>query len=102
MYPNNLLNSSLHHINSDKFPSSLCSCGEDVQTAKHLLLQCKLVEDALKAEAHDLLVKAVGEEEAAMDCSITILNASRNKKFLEVVHQIINSQIDTLHVNVEI
>ena len=102
MYPNNLLNSSLHHINSDKFPSSLCSCGEDVQTAKHLLLQCKLVEDALKAEAHDLLVKSLGEEEASMDCSITILNASRNKKFLEVVHQIINSQIDTLHVNVEI
>ena len=102
MYPNNLLNNFLHRVNSEKFPSPLCSCGEDIQTAQHVMFRCNLVEDTLKAEAHNLLVQAVGEHEAEIDCSIPLLNASRNKRFMEITNQIINSQVNNLNIKIEL
>ena len=68
----------------------------------HVLFRCSLVEDNLKAEAYNVLVQTVGEESAAMDCSMSLVNASRNKDFLEIVNQIICSQINSLHTNIEI
>ena len=102
MYPNNLLNSFLHRVNNEKFPSPFCSCGEEIQTAQHVLFQCNLVEDTLKSEAYNILVQTVGEEEAAMDCSIPIINASRNKRFLDIANQILENQINNLNTNIEI
>ena len=102
MYPNNLLNNFLHRVNNEKFPSPLCSCGEEIQTAKHVLFHCCLVEDTLKAEAYNLLVDIAGEECAMVDCNIALLNASRNKKFLELINQIICVQKNILHTNIEL
>ena len=102
MYPNNLLNGFLYGLNNEKFPSPLCKCGEEIQTVKHILFQCNLVEDTLKAEAYNLLVQTVGEAEAAMDSTVTLLNASRDEKFMDKLIQIIQSQLENLHTSIEI
>ena len=102
MYPNNLLNSFLYRFNKQKFPSPLCSCGEEIQTTKHVLFQCPAVEDTLKDEAYNLMVQILGETEAAIDSSVTLLNASRNKQFMDKIHNIIICQIDNLHTSIEL
>ena len=43
-YKNNLLNSFLFSTEKRLCPSPLCSCGEEEQTAFHLLCNCRLVD----------------------------------------------------------
>ena len=102
LYPNNLLNSTLHRIIPAKFPSPLCGCGNDIQTGHHILFQCNRVSKELKSEAYDTLERIVGEEEAAIDNSIIILKASRNKKFVELLAEIVQKQANNLNTSVDI
>ena len=60
-YPNNTLNSFLHTINSEKFPTPTCHCGESSQTAHHVLFNCSTVDEALRLEAYSLLQQVVGD-----------------------------------------
>ena len=74
-YPNNTLNSFLHAINSDKFPSPICGCGESDQTAHHVLFNCRHVEESIRLEAYRLLQEVVGDENAASESSLVLMKA---------------------------
>ena len=102
LYPNNLLNNSLHRIDAEKFQSPLCHCGSEVQSAHHILFRCALVDDTDKAQAYSLLEKIVGEDEAREDSHVTLLNASRCREFMSKVSDIIEQQIEHLHTSVEL
>ena len=51
-YENNLLNHFLYRYNPTKFITPLCDCGEEEQTAHHILFRCKLVEDDLRHRSY--------------------------------------------------
>ena len=88
-YENNLMNSFFHRIDNNKFPSSLCPCQTEQQTAHHILFRCPLVPNAMKETAQNCLCGALGVENYEEN-HITLLNASRSQKFLDSVVQIIS------------
>ena len=99
-YPNNILNSSLHNINSEKFPNPFCKCGNGHQTAYHILFYCKLVNQQLKDEAMCILKSIVGETEFSLENSLILLKASQNEKFMKVISEIIKQQMHHLRTSV--
>ena len=99
-YPNNILNSSLHNINSEKFPNPFCKCGDGHQTAYHILFYCKLVNQQLKDEARCILKSIVGETEFTMENSLILLKASQNEKFMKVISETIKQQMHHLRTSV--
>ena len=76
LYPNNILNSFLYRIDRDKFPTPLCSCDEEEQTAHHVLFRCKLGDPDIRKELFNMLQQTVGEETASIESSTVLLKAS--------------------------
>ena len=99
-YPNNILNSSLHSINSEKFPNPSCSCGNSHQTAHHILFHCRNTDTSIKEEAFDILEQIVGINEASTESSLVLLKASKNQLFINKISEIIIKQMP--HLNTEI
>ena len=87
-YENNLMNQFLYRYNPTKFITPLCDCGEEEQTAHHILFRCKLVEDDLRHRSYKCLQQAVGVESAVIDSTVVLVNASREPAFMESVKQI--------------
>ena len=102
LYQNSLLNSSLNRINPLKFPSPLCECEAESQTGHHILFRCPFLEPEIKTDTYNLLVKIVGENQAATDNPVTLLNASRNKEFISKICKIVTLQSKYLHTTVEL
>ena len=102
MYPNNLLNSSLHAINSEKFPSPMCKCGQSQQTAHHILFQCGKTDISSRQEAFNLLQTIVGEAEATVENSLVLLKACKNQKFIQITSRIIQQQMENLNCDVQL
>ena len=102
LYENNLLNNFLHRFNSEQYPSPLCDCGVEEQTAHHILFRCPLVNSELRVRAFNSLKQAVGSELAELDTPTTLLNASRHKNFMQQVVQIVNSIKDSLRTQIEL
>ena len=101
-YQNNLLNSSLNRINPLKFPSPLCVCETECQSGHHILFRCPFLEDEIKTDTYNLLVKIVGENQAATENPVTLLNASRNKEFISKICKIVILQSKYLHTTIEL
>ena len=97
-YPNNLLNSFLYRRNIPDITSPMCHCGEEEQTPHHIVLRCKHVSPELRARAVDCLQTAGDTEEN----SIALLNMSRDKDFMNLLHEIIHSQRDVLRSSIEL
>jgi hypothetical protein len=101
MYDNNLLQSFLHRFDRQKYSSPLCPCGDEEQTAFHLLLRCSLVPPEFRAETLAELKKVTGQE-VFVESSVTILNASRSPKFIHSVTQTLSTIKDTLRTEIEL
>ena len=95
-YENNLMNSFLHRIDNHKFPSSLCPCQTEQQTAHHISFRCPLVSIGMKVSALNSLCDALGLENY-QENHITLLNASRSQKFLDSALEIISHLGDMLN-----
>ena len=102
MYPNNTLNSFLHSFNSEKFHSPMCSCGDSVQTAHHVLFTCSHVDEPLRLEAYRELQQVVGEADAAMESELVILKASKSTKFLQKTCEIMKIQAIHMTTHIEL
>ena len=90
-YPNNLLNSFTHRYNDQKFPSPICSCGEEPQTSHHLLFRCNKTDETLRAETFELFKRIIGEE-AEIDNHLNLLKVCKNEKFLQNITHIVKQQ----------
>ena len=101
LYDNNLLQDFLHKINSDKFNSPMCPCGDEEQTAHHILFRCQLVNAELRAEAYFELEQAVGSDIAVED-SVTLLSASRHQPFMDKIVDIVTVLQNTLKTSIEL
>ena len=93
-YKNNLLNTFLFTTERRICPSPLCQCGMEEQTAFHLLSDCDLVE----LETRDKLVyhlqlgNSVNSAEELAGDHVTILNCSRDKKFIELCRDVVETE----------
>ena len=95
-YENNLMNHFLYRYNHTKFISPLCDCGEEEQTAHHLLFRCTFVENDLRHRAYHSLQQAVGIESAGIDSTVVLVNASRDPAFMQSMKEITSSIIHRL------
>ena len=89
-YEQNLLNSFIYKIGRPEIPSPLCHCGKEEQTSYHLVLNCDNVDSDLRVRAAHFLNMVVGEIHA--ENSLVLLNASRDKQFMDCLVQIIEVQ----------
>lgn len=83
LYKNNLLNSSLYKLSM--VPSPLCSvCGQQEETAEHILFRCSAVEEELRNSAITSyrLANKLSEGEVLPDSYIGLLDASRDGVFI--------------------
>ena len=91
-YKNNLLNQALYNL--DKVPSPLCSaCSQQEETAEHILFQCSAVEESLRSRAilNYSLANNISDEEDGPDIYIGLLNARKDRAFIQSCTDIISS-----------
>ena len=91
-YTNNLCNSFLYRVS--RVPSPLCSdCGLEEETPYHIVLNCPKVDPELRARAMSILTDINGEEGVIQEDTVTLLNGSRDHKFIDVCLKIVESAI---------
>ena len=94
-YENNLLNSFLYRRSVPGVSSPLCPCGSEDQTAAHVLLRCPQLDPDVRARARDCLGDAEVNHAA-------LLNLSRNRTFINILHEVIYFQGDSLRDCIEL
>jgi hypothetical protein len=90
-YKNNLLNSFLYRTERKLCPSPVCLCGEEEQTAFHLLCNCTLIDIEIREKlVYHLTLgnDAVSMDELEAD-HVSLLNCSRDVKFIELCREVI-------------
>ncbi len=96
-YKNNLLNAFLFKTESTQCPSPMCACLEEEQTPFHLLTSCGLVDNEVKDEAVNKMLRwndVDNEELLHADCT-TILNCSRDSDFIKLGVEVVrNKKLD--------
>lgn len=102
LYDNNLLNNFLYRYNSAVFTSPICDCGNEEQTAHHLLFRCELVDTNMRDQAYSEFKLAVGSELAASHSTVAIVNASRHSAFMRSVVDIVKSVKTRLRSHIEL
>ena len=84
-YKQNLFNLFLSTAQKSQCNSALCDCGNDVQDSFHILTSCELV----SSELRDVICTEMTQSNNAYSMDyvpadyISILNSSRNQKFIE-------------------
>jgi hypothetical protein len=93
-YKNNLLNTFLFTTEKRLCPSPLCQCGMEEQTAFHLLSDCELVglETRDQLLYHLQLGNSVNSPEELVGDHVTILNCSRDRKFMELCRDVVDTE----------
>ena len=105
MYKNNLLNSFLFDINRDVWSSPLCSCGLEEQTSVHLLTNCSLVENSLRAEAIRIMSLCNNVRpglQHSFDPNCAILNCSRDQNFIKLCIEIVETEDLNLRLKINL
>lgn len=97
-YRNNLLNSFLHKFDKDKWKSPLCACGEEAQTATHLLTNCSFVGPERLIKAINIMQTCNAKDSLAdiVQDPFSILNCSRDPVFIALCLEIV--ELDSLHL----
>ena len=91
-YTNNLFESFLYSIGHA--PSPLCSdCKTEEHTPYHIVMNCPAVDAEYRASARQILTNIYGDQEIIHEDTVSLLDGSRNIKFLEVCLNIINSVV---------
>ena len=96
LYENNLLNAFLYKREVPGVDSPLCSCGQEEQTAHHIITRCELVNQELRDRAQSC-IQNLGN---AAENNIVLLNLSRDEKFMKILSDIINNHSDILRKDV--
>ena len=82
---NNLLNGFLFTVGREKYPSPLCECQLDDQTAFHILTSCEKVDADIREVI--ILMLLLGNDVASADTlavdNISLLNCSRDELFVQ-------------------
>ena len=97
-YRNNMLNSFLHRYDKDTWPSPLCSCEEDEQTALHILTNCPIVgAERIEKAKHIMQVCNDTVDFADADQNpFAIINCSRDASFIELCLESV--ELERLHL----
>ena len=90
-YQNNLLNSSLYKINTAKFTTGECECGDGLQTAYHIVMDCNLVSEARRQLCFKILEELIGVNDAEVSSCVTLLNGSRSPKFISALLDVVRT-----------
>ena len=84
-YKNSLLNGFLFTVEREKYPSPLCECQLDDQTAFHILTSCEKVDADIREDI--ILMLLLGNDIASADAlaadNISLLNCSRDELFVQ-------------------
>ena len=84
-YKNNLLNAFLFTVEREKYPSPLCECQLDDQTAFHILTSCEKVDADIREDI--ILMLLLGNDIASADAlaadNISLLNCARDELFVQ-------------------
>ena len=96
LYENNLLNAFLYKREVPGVDSPLCSCGQEEQTAHHIITRCELVNQELRDRAQSC-IQNLGN---AAENNIVLLNLSRDEKFMKILSDIIGNHSDILRKDV--
>jgi hypothetical protein len=93
-YKNNLLNYFLYSTEKKMCPSPLCNCGDEEQTAFHILCNCSLVDIELRDQLvyHLMLGNNSKSVEELDEDHISILNCSKDIKFIELCRDVIDTK----------
>ena len=102
LYDNNLMNQFLYRHNRTLVTSPLCDCGNEEQTAHHLLFRCDLVDIHLRDQAFSAFQQAVGSDLATTDSTIALVNASRHPPFMNSIVEIVKSAKHRLRTHIEL
>ena len=100
LYENNLLNDFLHKVNQCESP--LCYCGEAVQTPAHIIFQCPKISVDYRDTALRHLVNTTGRVELDTINNTVILNAIRDKPFINILCDILTVHGDNLRHSIDI
>ena len=97
-YRNNLLNSFLHRYDKDTWPSQLCACEEDEQTALHILTNCSIVgAERIEKAKHIMQICNDTVDFADADQNpFAIINCSRDASFIELCLESV--ELERLHL----
>ena len=90
-YENNLLNSSLYKINRAKFTTGECECGDGLQTAYHIVMECSLVSESRRQVCFEILEELIGVSDAEVSSCVTLLNGSRSPKFISALLDVVRT-----------
>ena len=93
-YENNLLNSFLYKYDRSRWTTPLCICGEEEQTALHLLTSCHLNEEYIRNQASHLLSVGNGAHSDEFHCLgvVSVLNCSRDPNFIRVCKSMVETE----------
>jgi hypothetical protein len=93
-YKNNLLNAFLFTTQKKQCESPLCVCGLEEQTAFHILTNCQLVEDDVRQDIINRMLRwnDVPSEDELHSDAITALNCSRDPAFIRMCVEVINTE----------
>ena len=70
-YKNNLLNSSLYKINAAKFTTGECECGDGLQIAYHIAMECNLASESRRQLCIGILKELIGVNDAEVSSCVT-------------------------------
>ena len=103
-YKNNLLNSFLFRFDRTRWESPLCLCGEEEQTALHLLTSCAFTEDDTRNEANHLLSLGNGVQIDELDCFglVSVLNCSRDPSFIRICKATVENESLNLRTQISL
>ena len=101
-YNNNLLNSFLHRFDKHRFPSPLCHCQREEQTAYHVAVSCDRIDEDIRSELCANIQRVVGASDAAAENNITLLNASRDPEVMRCLFNVMNLHKNFLLTEIEL
>ena len=98
------MNSFLYKVRQKGITSPLCNCGEQEQKPYHCLVECKDIDLIIKDEMKSI-VKSYYEDTSRsglinLKDHITLLNMSRNKRFIQMMLKIIKSKRHTYRTKI--
>lgn len=104
LYKNNLLNSFLFTTERIQCSSPLCACSEEEQTAFHILTNCALVNADVKQDICQQLVLTnnVKSVEDLIPDNVTLINCSRDNKFLSLCLEVIRNKSLSLRTKINL
>ena len=97
LYPQNLMNSFVYR-HTYCVESPMCpQCRQEEQTPYHVICEC----NQYSVDIRQCIRETVGEEEARLEDTITLLNCSRQPRFIELCLQVIREGDFRREINLE-